>query len=124
MLKNTIIAAGALAAAVFAFQPQQAEAGTKFQFHLGVGAPYYGYYGGPAYYGGPVYYGRPAYRPRPRYRIGCRQARRLLRNRGFHQIRTRDCNGKRYSFKARRHGNWWIVKVNSNSGRILRIRPI
>ncbi len=112
MLKNTIIAAGALAAAVFAFQPQQAEAGTKFQFHLGVGAPYYGYYGapyyhgGPAYYGGPVYYGRPAYRARSRYRTRCRRARRLYRHRGYQHIHARGCHGKSYRFNAHRHGHW------------------
>ncbi|MGI9464653.1 MAG: hypothetical protein ACR2OM_11970 [Aestuariivirgaceae bacterium] len=120
MFKNTIIAAAAVAATVFAFQPQEAQAGPKVNFHIGVGGPYYGYHS--PYYGGPTYYGGPAYHA-PRYRVGCRQARRMLRHRGFRHIRVRDCHGKRYSFRARRGGDWWIVKVSSRTGRILRVIP-
>jgi len=122
MIKQSIIAAGALAAAVFAFQPQQAHAGAKVHFHVGV--PYHGYYGHTPYYGGPVYYGRPAYRPRRHYRVGCRKARRMLRHRGFRHIRVRDCHGSRYVFTARRHGEWWKVRMSSRTGRIVRLYPI
>jgi len=128
MIKQTIIAAGVFAATIFAFQPQEAEAGTKFHLHIGV--PYYGYnsghYYGTPYYGSHYYEPRRVYKPRPRYRhrVGCRQARRILRHRGFHHIRTKDCYGHRYVFKARKHGDWWIVKMNSRNARIVRARPI
>ena len=126
MFKNTIIATAALAAATFAFQPTTAEAGSNVQFHFGVGTPYYGhgYYGGHGYHRGPVYYGHSTYAPRPRYRVSCRQARHILRDRGFHRIRVRNCQGRRYVFKARRGGDWWVIKVSSRSGRILKARPL
>ena len=132
MIKNTIIAAAALAAATFAVQPGTAEAGSKVQFHIGVGTPYYGhgYYGGHRYYGGhgsyagPAYYGHSYYAPRPRYRVSCRRARHILRDRGFRRIRVHNCEGRRYVFTARRGGDSWIVKVSSRTGRILRARPL
>lgn len=123
MIKQTVIAAGVFAAAAMAIQPQQAQAGTKLQIHIGV--PSFGYYGGyRPHYHGDAYYGQPAYRPRRHYRLGCRKARRMLRHRGFRHIRTRDCHGARYAFKAYRHGHWWMVRVSSNNGRILGIRAI
>ena len=128
MFKNTIIAASALVAATLAFQPGPAEAGSKVQFSIGIGNPYNGHYGGhggSSYYGGPSYYGGYSdYAPRRRYRVSCRRARHMLRDHGFRRIRARDCNGRRYSFKACRGGHWWIVKVSSRNGRILRARPI
>ncbi len=121
MIKQTIIAAGAVAAAVFAFQPQQAMAGPKVHFHIGV--PYYDGYR--PYYGHGPYYGhRHYYRPHLRRRISCRQARRMLRHRGFRRIQVRDCHGRRYVFTARRDGEWWRVRMSSRSGRIVRLYPI
>lgn len=123
MIKQTVIAASVFAAAVFAFQPQQAQAGSKVQIHIGV--PSFGYYDGHRpHYRGDAYYGRPAYRSRRHYRVGCRQARRMLRHRGFRHIRTHDCRGARYDFKAFRHGHWWMVRMSSNNGRILGVRAI
>ena len=132
MFKQTVIAASALVAAVFAFQPQQAQAGTKVRVHIGVPAitfysghrhHYRGYRhhyrGHRHHYRSYGHYGRPAYVPRQYTRVGCRQAKRILQGRGFRDIRSRDCYGARYIFKARRHGHWWLVRVSSYNGQVL-----
>ncbi|NNE24493.1 MAG: hypothetical protein HKN11_17975 [Rhizobiales bacterium] len=118
MIKQTVIAASMFVAALFAFQPQQAEAGTKVRVHIGV-APYGYHRGHRHHYRGHRQYVRPAHRHPGHYRVGCRQAKRMLRHRGFRHIRTYDCRGSRYAFKAFRHGHWWVVRMSSNSGRIL-----
>ena len=122
MIKQTVIAASVFAAAVFAFQPQQAQAGTNVQVHIGV--PSVGYYGHRRHYQGRRHYTRPAYRHPSYYRVGCHQARRMLRHRGFRDIRTYDCHGSRYVFKAFRHGHWWMVRMSSNTGRVLGVHAI
>lgn len=130
MIKQTVMAASVFAAAVFAFQPQQAQAGTKVQVHIGV--PSLGYFGGHHYYGGHrphyrnhAYQGRPVYRPRRSYRkVGCNQAKQVLHNRGFRDVRTRDCHGSLYVFKAFRGGHWWMVRVSSQTGQVLGARAI
>ena len=123
MIKQTIIAASVFAAAVFAFQPQQAQAGTKVQVHIGV--PSFAYYAGHRpHYRSHAHSGRPVYRPRHHYRVGCHQAKRMLRHRGFREIRTYDCRRARYVFKAFKRGHWWMVRVSSNSGRVLGVRAI
>lgn len=127
MIRNTIIAAAALAASAIAFQPGTAEAGSKVHFSVGIGVPYhsysYGYhrpYHAPVYYGTPGYYGHYSYAPRPAYRtVSCRSAHNILRQHGFHHIRASDCRGARYGFKATRHGKRFYVTVSANSGRII-----
>jgi len=120
MLKKSLIAAGAVAAAVVVFQP--ADANADVSVSIGIGGGYH-YGPGPGYYGpgpGPGYY-----HPRPRYRLSCRQVRRILRrHHGFRGLRATDCRGKNYRFIGFRDGGRWKIKVKSKNGRIKRIRPI
>ena len=124
MFKKSVIVATALVAGFVAFQPvEKAEA--KVHIDVGIGIPGPGYYGG-GYYGG-GYYGhghRPSYRPHYRYRMSCGKARRKISHRGFYRIRAVDCSGSRYTFKAKRHGDWYKIRLNSRTGRIIRIRHL
>jgi len=124
MLKKSVIVATALFASIVAFQPvEQAEA--KVHIGIGIGVP--GFYGpgyGPGYYGGGYYGHRHGYRPHYGYRMSCGKARRKIRHRGFYRIRAVDCSGSRYTFKAKRHGSWYKIRLNSRSGRIIRIRHL
>ena len=129
--------------AMFALQPvEKAEA--KVRVHIGIGGPggYYGgpYYGGgyqpyyrPRYYAPRPYYGgynprrhryAPTYRPRRVGRLNCRQARRVVRNRGYRNIRSIDCRGRRFTFHAIKRGRWYRVRMNSRNGRLFGIRRL
>ncbi len=124
MFKSTMIAAAAVAASVFAFQPGEAKAGSNVQFHIGVGVPYHGYsygYAAPApYYDQRTHYRHYAPAPRPYYRrMSCNDIRYMLRDRGFHHIAIADCRGRRYGFKASRHGKRYYISVSARTGRVL-----
>ena len=135
MFKKTIIACLALLIAVFAFQPiEKAEARTRVHIGVGIGPGYGGYYGGYPYYGPGYYYAPPVpyyggyYAPRRTYRprrharrISCRRARRIVRNRGYRNVRTIDCTGRGYSFLGRRRGRLYKISMRSRSGRITSI---
>ena len=122
MLKKSLIAAGAIAAAVVVFQP--ADANADVSVSIGIGGGYH-YGPGPGYYGPGPGYGPGHYHPRPRYRLTCRQVRRILRREhGFRGLRATDCRGKSYRFIGFRDGGRWKIKVKSKNGRIRRIRPI
>lgn len=51
--------------------------------------------------------------------MSCSRARSLVASSGFHKVRTRDCTGKYYSFKALRKGHYYLVRVNAVSLRIV-----
>lgn len=119
MFKQTIIAATAVFASFVAFQPvDKAEARVNLDIGIGIPGPYYGGYG----YGYRPYYGHGYYRPHRRYRLTCGQVRRKLRNRGYYRIRAIDCSGSRYTFHAKRHGDWFRIRVKSRSGYIYKVR--
>ena len=116
-MKKSMLAAGALALGLVAFQPAPASADVNFQF--GFNAPGFsgGWHGGGRQGGG--------YHDRRAYRMSCREVRRILRNHyGFRRIRAQECNGGRYTFRARRDGDVWRIKVNSYTGEIVRMRRI
>jgi hypothetical protein len=76
------------------------------------------------YYGPPPGYYRP---PPPAYYpigISCSDARRIVRNEGFHRVRAIDCEGRRYQFRASYRGRPVIVIVSSRSGRIIDVERI
>ncbi len=109
--------ATALAVSVAAFAlPSEAEA--KVVVHLGV--PHYDYRVGPDYrfrdgYGWYLpsgFYGR--------HRLSCGEAKWRVRERGFRNVSTIECNGRTYTFKARRGDRRVIVYVNSRSGAVWR----
>ena len=94
-----------------------AEAKPRIEFYFGV--PYYDYEVGPDYR---FYPGRGWYRDRyyGDRRISCQRARSILRNNGYRNILTRECDGRPYTFRATRSGRNVVVYVNSRSGAIWR----
>ena len=139
--KTTIAAAfAALALTVLPMQP--AEAKTNVNIGIGIGT---GGWGGPCY----TYYGhRCGWRPRPhhfyyvprhrpvyyyddyydyrpaRHKMSCGAARNLVDRSGFNAVKTRECKGKVYTFKARKKGHNYIVKVNAFTRRIIGVGRI
>ena len=121
-MKKTII--GLLAAtALFAGLASVAEA--KVSIYFG-GIPYYDYQVGPDYR---YYDGRGWYRHQPgiqfqyggnRGRISCGEARRIVRDRGFRNVQARECEGRTYTFTARRDGRRILLYVNSRNGNVWR----
>jgi hypothetical protein len=75
----------------------------------------------PNFPGPPPGYYRPPPPPDFYYsdRISCRQAKNIVRNEGFHQVRALDCEGRQYQFRASYKGRPVIVVISSRSGRIL-----
>lgn len=115
MIKQSVIAAGALFAAVVGFQPaEQAQAGVKFHLHFGHG---YGYH---HFYTPRVYYKRHYYVPRHRHyhykRISCWKGKSIVRGHGFHHVRAIDCHGSVYKFKGKKWGQWFVIKMKSRNG--------
>ena len=121
-MKKTII--GLLAAvAITGGMASLAEAKTNFRIYLG--EPYYDRQMGPdyRYYDGRGWYQyQPDYQnqPRNRGRISCNEARRIVRDRGFRNVATRECEGRTYTFTARRNGNRILLYVNSRTGAVWR----
>ena len=121
-------AAGALALSLFlplSAASTPASAGTDVFIGVGVGN---GCWNGPFYNCG---YGRPYYRPYARYprhydydryrpgKLSCGQARQDLRDRGYRSIKTNDCRGTQYSFRAVKNGRHYLVRINALNGRII-----
>jgi hypothetical protein len=52
--------------------------------------------------------------------LSCREARRRVRSHGFHDIETRECAGRNYTFGGFRNGRYAIIHVNSRTGRVWR----
>ncbi len=127
MFKKFLLAAGL--AAAFSVSAQVAEA--KVKVTIGIGEPggycYYNY--DPFRCGGYGYYPRPGYFvPHPgsgfRDRVPCNEARMIVREHGFRDVRTTDCGGKLHSFIARKKGGVFRIKVYSRNGRIHSIRSL
>ena len=119
-MKSLFLATAAAVVMAFAL-PTAADAKTKVKVFLGV--PYYDYQYGPDYrfregYG---WYQYGDYNDGfNRGRLSCGEARRIVRNNGFRNVATIECNGRMYTFEATRHGRDVTVFVNSRNGRISR----
>src|SRR5436190_5513058 len=133
MVKKILMAAGL--AAAFLVSAQVAEA--KVKVFVGIGQPggycYYNY--DPLRCGNYGYYPRPGYFvPHPGYgyeddydygdRVSCGEARSIVRERGFRDVRTTECGGKYHTFIGRKKGGIFRIKVYSRNGRIHSIRSI
>lgn len=125
MVKKFLMAAG-LASAFF-LSAQVAEA--KVNVTIGIGQPggycYYNY--DPFRCGGYGYYPRPGfYDPYPDSydRVSCKEARWIVRERGFRDVRTASCGGKYHVFFGKKRGEIFRIKVYSRNGRIHSIRSI
>ena len=120
-MKKTIIG---LLAATALFGGLATAADAKIIIRFG-GVPYYDYQMGPDYR---YYQGRGWYQYQPgnqfmsgnRGRISCNEARRMVRNHGFRNVATRECDGRTYTFTATRNGHRILVFVNSRNGAVWR----
>ncbi len=93
-----------------------AEADTNVKIYLGM--PHYGYQVGPDYVYGKSY---GWYRPgRHLNRLSCGEARRIVGNRGYHNVVARNCSGGTYVFRAVRNHRIAIVYVNARTGAVWR----
>lgn len=57
-------------------------------------------------------------------RIHCSQGARLLRNRGYRNVRTLDCRGSHFVYRGDRLGRSLEITVRARDGRITNIRPL
>jgi hypothetical protein len=88
----------------------------KIRIYLG--ESYYDQRMGPDYR---YYEGRGWYRPnKHRATISCSQAKRIVRDQGFRNVSTRECEGRTYTFVAKRNGHRILVYVNSRTGAVWR----
>ena len=97
MFRNSLVAM-ALGLSVLAMAPEPARADVDLDITLNLG------------YGG--FYGR---------NITCRQGWRIVERR-FNHVRARDCKGSRFDYSGRRNGKWYIIGVDSRTGRITEVR--
>ena len=56
--------------------------------------------------------------------ITCREGERLLRNRGFRDIRRVDCRGRFFVYRARRATGLFEIALSAHNGRVVDLRRI
>ena len=56
--------------------------------------------------------------------ITCRDGERILRSRGFRDIRREDCRGRFFVYRARRGGSRFEIAVSAHNGRVVDLRRI
>jgi hypothetical protein len=56
--------------------------------------------------------------------ISCSQGERILRNRGYRDIRRVDCRGRYFVYRAWRGGSRFEVAIRSSNGRVVDVRRI
>jgi len=83
----------------------------KAHVDIYIGLPGIEYWRGPGYYG--RYY---------RWRLSCAEGRRIVDRRGYNNVRAIDCWPRYYHYRATRAGIWYIVRFDSRTGRIVRVR--
>jgi hypothetical protein len=66
----------------------------------------------------------PGYEYGGRRYISCRHGARIVDRRGFSRVRPFDCDRPFYRYRARRGGDWWIVRLNARNGRIVGVNPL
>ncbi len=130
MLFKSLIAAAAIAGTALT-AAATAEAKTKVDVFLDFGGggyhdTGYGYDGGYGYGDGYGYDDGYDYRPRHHggWRISCGEGKQKVKWAGFKKVQPIDCDGKTYKYKARRHGEWFIVTVKSKNGNIVNVNEI
>ena len=94
---------------------------------IAIGEPYPGYEHYPSYDPYPGYHPYPT----PDYgdddeeaddQISCSEGRQIVRDRAYRQVRTVNCYGSVYKYRALKRGRSWSVRVDSYSGRIVSAR--
>lgn len=116
MLMKSILAAGAIAAALFTAQPQ-AEAGTRIGVSIGVGEGVQFVHGRRSFRRAP-FYGRRGFRAQRR--ASRRRAFRSLRRRGYYDIDPRGFRRGDWRFTARKRGRLFRLRVDGRTGAIVR----
>lgn len=118
-MKKTIIA---LFAGVALFAGLSSTADAKVHFNIYLGVPYYDYQVGPDYmYNDNYGWYRPSHRMPGFYgRLSCNEAGRLVRQRGFHNVMARECDGRTYTFFAMRHNHRVLIYVDARTGDVWR----
>lgn len=138
MALKTTLAAG-LAALTLLFVPMSAaEAKTKVKIGIAIGGWNQTCWGAHGYRCGwrhkpnylyykhrhrPAFYYYEDYSP-VRGKMSCSAARHLVDNSGFNGVKTSECKGKVYTFKARKKGHNYVVKVNAVARRIIGVGRI
>lgn len=124
MFKSLVIA-GSIALGAFALTADDASAKTRIGIYFGV--PFYDYQVGPGWRYDRAYgwydYGRYGdfRRYYPANRMSCREARRLVDRSGYDRVRTVECGGRTYTFRAiNKRGKLVRVYVNARTGAIWR----
>lgn len=56
--------------------------------------------------------------------ITCAQGERILRNRGFRDVRRVNCRGRYFVYRGWRGGNRFEIAVRSSNGRVVDVRRI
>lgn len=56
--------------------------------------------------------------------ISCRDGERILRNRGFRDIRRVDCRGRFFVYRARRGAARFEIAISGHNGRVVDVRRI
>ena len=109
MLKTLLskaVFAAAVAGAMFVAAPA-AEA----KVNVWIGAGPYPYWNGPGYYGGHYHHW-----------ISCGAGARIVDHNGYYAVRAMDCSPPTYSYRAKRNGHLWVVRVNARYGHIISAR--
>jgi hypothetical protein len=118
-LTPALVAAALVGAATAATTAAKADV----DVFVGVGGPFGDDYDPDRHFlGDPRYY--PRFNQRHRYRISCWQGKERVQWAGFRKVRAVDCDGARYSYRASKRGDSFIISVNSRSGRIISVREI
>lgn len=81
------------------------------------GMPYYSYQPGPDYL---FYPHRGWYRSHRGHLLSCYAAKRAVQNHGYRNVSVRECQGRIYTFTAKRNGHRVVVYVNSRTGAVWR----
>jgi hypothetical protein len=107
VMRNTLFATAlALPFLLFAASPSMAQVDVD----IGINTP--GIYVNPRY--------DDDYPSRRRGRLRCWEAKQLVRERGYRDVRTIECEGRVYTFEGRRRGNEYEISVNSRTGAVWR----
>lgn len=56
--------------------------------------------------------------------ITCRDGERILRSRGFRDIRREDCRGRFFIYRARHVGGRFEITVSAHNGRVVDLRRL
>ncbi len=132
MITKTFIAAAAVAVLAAGISAP-ANAKVKVDLFIGGLSPDYYDPGYPVYDNGydgdfrPRRHHNYEYDPAPVYQsygISCEEGRDQVRESGFYKVRALSCDGKRYTYKGRRDGAKYIVKVSRRNGDIVSVQEV